>query len=238
MTRRAVSARNELAQVAIEQVESTRIPRLAAESVSRSLTRIEQQETIRDLLRDIFRTVGRGFFVAAAEEVKSMQTKQEEDEWFESVEAWLADEGAEEVQAITETTRRDIVGILTRAREDGLGSEEMARRLEDEIEDVNRQRGRVIARTETITASNKASHEGARSTGLNLEKEWVNSGDPRVRESHRNSRVGGNRKRIDEPFKWRSMRGSQVQAMYPGQADLPAASRINCRCVTIRRPID
>jgi len=148
----------------------------------------------------------------------------------------LANEGGEEIRGILETTRQDITQILSNAREDGLGSEEMARRLEQEIDEVNRQRGRVIARTEVITASNKASHEGAKSTGLNLEKEWADSADNRVRDSH--EVVDGQTKRIDEPFRWTSPESGQVEAMYPAQASLPAAERIQCRCVSLRRPID
>jgi len=237
MARKAKQARDEIAAVAIGQVESTRLPSLAVESVNRSLSRVEHRTTIRDMVRDIFRTVGRRFATEAFNELKALEQKADPvDEWFQSVEEWLANEGGEEIRGILETTRQDITQILSSAREDGLGSEEMAKRLEDEIEEVNRQRGRVIARTEVITASNKASHEGARATGLNLEKEWLDSSDSRVRLSH--EVVDGQTKRIDEPFRWTSPESGEVEAMYPAEATLPAAERIQCRCVSVRRPID
>jgi len=237
MARKAKQARDEVAAAAIEQVRSTRLPSLAVQSVENTLSRVEHRTTIRDMVRDIFRLVGRRFAREAFNELKMTEVKADPvDEWFQSVEEWLSTEGGDEIRGIMETVRQDIVGILSDAREDGLGSEEMARRLEEEIDEVNRQRGRVIARTEVITASNKASHEGAKSTGLNLEKEWADSADSRVRDSH--EIVDGQTKRIDEPFRWTSPESGQVEAMYPAQASLPAAERIQCRCVSLRRPID
>jgi len=237
MARKAKQARDQIAQVAIEQVRQEIVPRMAMEAVRTSLAREERKGPIRDLLAEIFRTVGRRFAREAFNEVKTTEQKADPvDEWFRSVEQWLSAEGGAEIRAILETTRQDITQILSTARADGLGSEEMAKRLEDQIDEVNRQRGRVIARTEVITASNKASHEGAKATGLALEKEWTDSADSRVRDSH--EIIDGQVQPIDEPFRWDSPMSGSVEAMYPAQADLPAAERIQCRCVSLRRPMD
>jgi len=239
-SRKAREAREEIVDAAIEQVEASRLPQFAIRAAA-SATR-NKKAPVRDLLRDLYRNVGKRFARSGARQVREEasgtvpETKQDaEDTWFDEVERWLSQEGGQEIRQITETVRRDVVGLLTEAREEGLGAEEMAKSLERNIDDVNRLRGRVIARTEVVSASNHASQEGAKSTGLTLEKEWFDSDDGRVRRSHRV--VDGQRIPMDDPYQWASPESGQVSARFPGDPELPAAERIQCRCVELHHPV-
>jgi hypothetical protein len=240
MTRKAVAARQKISDAALEAVRGSRIPDFAIQGAQDAIRR--NTDDVRTMMRDIFRMVGRRFardgFRAVRDE-SALSVKQDEEEvtdrWFDEVERFLQQEGGEDIRRITETAREDIVDILTEARRDGAGIEEMAQILDDEIEDVNQRRGRVIARTETITASNKASQFGAKQTGLTLEKQWVDSDDLRVRTSHE---IIGNQDPIpiDDLYIWTSPKEGRVKAQFPGDPNLPAAERIQCRCVEIHEP--
>jgi len=219
-SRKAKQARDKVAEAALEQVRSARMPEFAIQAAGEAVRRT--RGPIRDYVREVFRRVG--------------NLKQDvEDSWFDEVERWLQEEGGQEIRQISETVRQDIVDILTGAREDGAGAEEMARMLEEEIDEVNRRRGRVIARTEVVSASNKASQHGAKQTSLTLEKEWFDSDDARVRRSHRI--VDGQRVPMDDPYTWESPEVGRVKAQFPADPSLPAAERIQCRCVELHHPV-
>jgi SPP1 gp7 family putative phage head morphogenesis protein len=236
-SRKAKEARDKIAERAVSAIEDSRLPQFAVRAAQDAVSR--DDTPIRDFVRDTYRTVGLRFArdeLEAVQEKAGLKTKADiEDTWFDEVERWLGTEGAQEVRAISDTTRRDIVRILTDAREDGLGTEEMAKLLEEEMEEANRRRGRVIARTEVITASNKASQHGAKQSRLTLEKEWVDSADARVRLSH--EEVDGQRQAMDDPYVWTSPKSGRVQAAYPADPSLPAAERIQCRCVETHHPV-
>jgi len=238
-SRKAKKARDKVAEAALEQVRSARMPEFAIQAAGEAVRRMKGP--IRDYIREVYRRVGERFARLGMQDVREQSSaayhlKQEvEDSWFDEVERWLQEEGGQEIRQISETVRQDIIDILVDAREDGAGAEEMARMLEEEIEEVNRRRGRVIARTEVVSASNKASQHGAKQTSLTLEKEWFDSDDARVRRSHRI--VDGQRVPMDDPYRWNSPESGRVTARYPGDPQLPAAERIACRCVELHHPV-
>lgn len=86
-------------------------------------------------------------------------------------------------------------------------------------------RRELIARTETISASNIGSFELYRAWGAPF-KEWVATLDDRVRETHSNT--NGQVKKIDEPFQ---VNGTEM--MYPGDKDAPVQEVANCRCTLV-----
>lgn len=229
--RKARQAREAVTEEALEAVRASGVVRLMPQAVTARLDRGDAKTPVRSYLRDTYRTVGRRFATAAFQQHKSAKADPV-DEWFAEVEAWLSgEEAGQEIRRITDTVRKDILSILSQAREEGVGSERMAQRIEEQIEGIHRQRARVIARTEVITASNKASQSGAASTGRPMEKEWVDSADSRVRAAHENT--DGQTRDLDEPY---DVNGSP--AMYPADPQLPAALRIQCRCVETYEPKD
>jgi len=238
-SRKAFEMRNEVTEAALEEIRSARLPQFAIQGAQDAVR--NTRGPIRSYIREVFRRVGKRFARMGLEDVQEksggISTKQDvEDSWFREVEKFLrTGGGGREIRNISQTIRQDIVNILAETREDGAGAEEMAQILEEEIEEVNRRRGRVIARTEVISASNFGSQHGAKQTGLTLEKVWVDSDDPRVRRSHRV--VDGQQIPIDDPYIWESPESGRVQADFPGDPSLPAAERIQCRCVEIHEPV-
>ena len=82
-----------------------------------------------------------------------------------------------------------------------------------------------IARTETISASNKGALVSYQAGGAEG-KQWITAGDEAVRESHAaaNGQIRGLQQKFQIGF-------SELD--HPGDPDGPAGEIINCRCTTI-----
>jgi len=88
---------------------------------------------------------------------------------------------------------------------------------------ISRQRGALIARTETHGAANYGPDGAARATGLDVRKEWVAAADERTRTTH--AEADGQVVPIDQPFRV----GGEL-LMFPGDPAGSGANIINCRC--------
>ena len=235
MSRKATEARQRLTAAVVEEVRQNRImqrmPLLVGQTIQRN------DGIITDLLRDIYRTVGRRFVVDGFDQAEQKATEPEKesllDAWFTRVDQWLdTPEAGREIRRITDTQRRDIIDAINEGLEEGLGTEEVAQLIDDRMEDIDQQRGRTIARTETITASNMSSQEGARQSNTNRLKQWFDSDDGRVRGSH--EIIGASDPiPLNQEYEWTSPEEGVVTARFPGDPNLPAAERINCRCVEL-----
>jgi len=104
---------------------------------------------------------------------------------------------------------------------EGLGQREIAKIISNNAPTIGRQRGALIARTETHSAGNYGAQKQAASTGLVLRREWIAA--TTARDSHRdaNTQTVG----MDEPF---IIGGESLD--YPGDPSGSAANVINCRC--------
>jgi hypothetical protein len=137
------------------------------------------------------------------------------------------------ITSVSETTRNQIIIIIQRGQDDGLGVEAIARNIRDAVPDLARTRSRIIARTETHGAANFASDEVAKTTGLQLDKEWVSVEDIRTRrhgmgDEFDHASMNGQRVPQDQPFlmPWRGR--PPMPIMYPGEAGKPGGAVINC----------
>lgn len=79
-----------------------------------------------------------------------------------------------------------------------------------------------MARTEALTAVNAGAYAGALLTGAK-DKTWQSLDDPAVRPEH--ERIDGATLPLATPF----LNGGQ----YPGDPELPASERVNCRCLLL-----
>jgi uncharacterized protein with gpF-like domain len=144
------------------------------------------------------------------------------------------------ITRVTETTRARIVSEVAKGQTEGLGVAEIARDINKRVPSISKTRGALIGRTETHGAANFAMHETAKSTGLELEKEWVATEDARTRRfgndaEYNHAAMHGQKRDMDEPFAMPWMFGPDLAIMYPGEAGLPGAATINCRCSSIHR---
>lgn len=203
---------------------------------------------IREVYREIAlasaRTFGRRIMTQGKAAGLAFETKQTTDlsEFFRALaNTWINLEPIRRrIQSVSETTRAQIVTIVARGQQDGLGVEAIARQIADRVPEINRWRGALIARTETHGAANYAMHETAKTTNLNLEKEWVSVEDMRTRSIARDdafdhASMNGQRRPMDEPFDMPWIAGPSIPIMYPGQAGLPGGATINCRCAVVHR---
>lgn len=134
-------------------------------------------------------------------------------------------------EGITDTTRELIQVVLEVATEEGRDLTWIVDELST-AEDLTRNRSRLIARTETLTATNQAGFFAATKTGLLMKKEWLNAHDARVRHAH--AIAGGSRVDMEDYFLVDGERllvpGARVQ-----ENGLPTSpgNVCNCRCCAI-----
>lgn len=127
------------------------------------------------------------------------------------------------ITSVTETTRQQIVNQITAGQNAGEGIAAIAKRISDNVGIISRQRGALIARTETHGAANYGADGAARATGLKLRKEWVAAEDERTRVEH--AEADGQIVDMDQAFE---VGGEML--MYPGDPAGSAGMVIACRC--------
>jgi len=122
---------------------------------------------------------------------------------------------------------------LITGADQGEGVPELAERVEASLldggADLWRNRGTVVARTETIGAYNGGTDQAflllADEFDLELEKVWLASMDSRTRDSH--FAADGQRVPLNGAF---TIGAGNWPALYPGDPSLPAKEVIQCRC--------
>lgn len=130
-------------------------------------------------------------------------------------------------EGITDTTRQLLVDVLTNAQRDGLGFDDTIALLEGT--ELSRNRARLIARTETITAANSGSMLSAKESGIVVNKVWIATQDARTRHDHYN--VSADAIDIDAAFKVGQYEMEQPGARrQPNGLPVPAKEVCNCRC--------
>jgi uncharacterized protein with gpF-like domain len=120
--------------------------------------------------------------------------------------------------------------VLLQGQEEGVGEAAMARAIQERARHLSRTNAARIARTEMHTASTIGSDEAARSTGLQMVKEWAAAEDRRTRFSH--AVADGDEVPLDEPF----VVGTD-RLMVPGDPTGSAREIINCRCQALHHPV-
>lgn len=132
------------------------------------------------------------------------------------------------IVGITEFTRDEVTFLLRDAVAEGVGIDEMKRRLRGFFEEGAAYRAERIARTEVVSSSNAANLAAYQISGVVDAKEWLSVQDDRTRESHAD--LDGQRRSIAEEFE--APNGAHTQG--PGLFGIPGED-INCRCTV--RPV-
>jgi HK97 family phage portal protein len=97
---------------------------------------------------------------------------------------YIAKWSGEKVTQVTEFTKSVIGGIVMNVMQEEGGMDAVAKRIKEVYTDMSGYRAYRIGRTEVGGASTYGSMEGAKATGLKLQKQWLTSRDRRVRDSH------------------------------------------------------
>lgn len=153
------------------------------------------------------------------------------------MEAWVAKYGAQKLTEITGTTLENAKEIVARAVrdaiEDGLNEAETGSLIRSYIDkestSISTFRSRMIARTETHGASQASSYNAAKSSGIDVKKQWSSTMSDRTRLDH--LAANGQEREMDEFY---DIGGEPM--MYPGDVGGSAANVINCRCINLIMP--
>lgn len=139
-------------------------------------------------------------------------------------------------EGISDTTKTLIQVVLQIAQEDGRSLDWIVEQLTTESADLSRSRSRLIARTETVTATNQAGHFAAAKTGLLMKKEWLSAEDARVRPAH--AIAAGTTVGFEDYFhvdgETLLVPGARIQE--DGRPTSPE-NVINCRCISLNLPV-
>lgn len=186
------------------------------------------KETLTELWVDVANSFGEAVFTSLKSAAKKL-TKNEPDidEWgrsfTENISPYIQAQTAEAVRRITFTQKMWMKAQLAIHYAEGLSLDAFADRIMSLGSAYSEQRSQVIARTEVVSASNYGGQKAAKDTGLVAQKEWADSGDGRVRDSH--EAMNGERVGLDARY--------SNGAEFPGDPNLPAKERILCRCVEL-----
>lgn len=144
-----------------------------------------------------------------------------------TVSQWLGRRLRDTAHDIEETTHDKINAVLREGFQEGLSVTTMAEQLKAEFNTFSQSRALMIARTETVSASNFADIEAVKQAGLDdrLRKFWLNEVD--ARDTH----IAAG-KQYDEnnpiPLNQDFVVGQDTMTA-PGNGSLPEEN-INCRC--------
>lgn len=139
------------------------------------------------------------------------------------LDAWRA----QRIDGITQTTRDQVTRLLQDSIAEGVGVDEMKRRLRREFEGWTSTKAETVARTEVVGSANAANLAAYQISGLVDGKEWVAVPGSDTRETHR--KLDGTRIGIRDLFVTEN-----GAAQGPGLFGI-AEEDINCRCTL--RPV-
>jgi len=210
------------------------LPDRIDELTSSVVEALVDEQPIKDMMIDIYYTVGRRFGKA----VFGTLTKAEfTDDYFmreviQAVET-AGMRGPDKkllVKEMSDTTVKEVNHIISAAFEEGQSIQTTAATIQASIKHMTNVRAVMIARTETIRASNIGAMAGADMTGLKLNKEWISTFDDRARTDH--MAADGQKRAKEDTF---YVGGEDLQ--YPADASGSARNTINCRCTLAFIPI-
>ena len=190
-----------------------------------------QKKAWRTMLTAVYRQIFVDFGQATFDELSPRSLaigleRRDFDPWSAEIEKYVNAHVAQEIDYISETTKKKIQSIVLEGEKAGQSSVQIAKAIREVYkgweEGTDVYRSMRIARTEVHQAAGTAMHESARQSGVAKEKAWLDAGDDRVRVGHVNNTAQG-----WIPFDDAYSDG----AMYPGDG----TDDVNCRCVEIYR---
>lgn len=129
---------------------------------------------------------------------------------------FIKDRTKEFAISTSKTTMEKLSATIAEGVANAEGISDLSKRVADVYDEFPSYRSELIARTEATAANAEGSLDGFRQSGVANAKEWINSGDGRVRDEHEDGiGVGGEIVELDADF--------SNGLSYPSEP--------NCRCV-------
>jgi len=207
--------------------------------VSRGVEEALDPEIITNMLTQIYVLVGSEFALNTFRNFKSFQdieTKQDEaliNNWGEIMRAYISVKGGEKIIGISKENLRVVRRILAVSAAQGLSIPNTAKEFRSQWSTMTKARAVRIARTELISASNKGAIEGARSTGIPMQKEWISTRDTSTRQDGFDH-VTPDGQLVDLNVDFLI---SEETLEHPGDPSGSPGNVINCRCTVGFKPL-
>lgn len=126
---------------------------------------------------------------------------------------------------VTETTRKQIRKIIEKGLEEGHGADVVAKNIRNESKgEINKNRSKLIARTETVNAAGQGRRMVIISSNLLFDKKWSAADDDRTRLPHKHMNLE-TWQPFEQPY---FVNGEYLD--YPGDPKGSAGNVIQCRC--------
>jgi SPP1 gp7 family putative phage head morphogenesis protein len=183
---------------------------------------------VRGVIEDAYRRTIPVFAGMALKQVRSrkIEKKAAQNMYEALVAEWIAREALAKATLIADTDRDDVLGVITAGLNEGLGTEDIGRRIR-KVTQMTPFRAATVARTETHAAATFGSIESVRQAerdlGVRMEKEWLATKDSRTRPEH--LAADGQRVPMDGKF---TVGGEMMDR--PGDGSASAGQNVNCRC--------
>ena len=208
------------------------------ESTISNLTAIIPMDEIAIIIKNIYIDAGTVFGGKAYQMVKKQAVKQlmpigYNEELINEIIAYFQLRLLNEaVIPITETTRDYVLRVLIRSQQEGVSINNIVKELQST--DLTKTRARMIARTETVKASNYGAVQSVKKLGYDTLKIWISGVDLRTRRIPRDEadhlHANGMKVPMNEPFRIRDKSSGFVSMMQPGDPNGGPENVINCRC--------
>jgi HK97 family phage portal protein len=117
--------------------------------------------------------------------------------------------------SMLDTDYKELKKVIADGMKDGLGIDEIGRKIRQYFDDMSVHRAKTIARTETGRVVSEATLDAYQQSSVVTGVEWLTAGDDKVRPEHVANGAAG---------------VLPVGAAFPSGEHFPAESTINCRC--------
>lgn len=155
------------------------------------------------------------FLVSAGNEAMNIVNPAETFIVTDQIARFIKERAKETAKSVNDTTIEKLSRTLAEGLGSGEGIADLTARVNVVYDEYPTYRAEMIARTEATAANNRGFQESYEQSGVANAKEWINSGDGRVRDEHSDAGVGGEIVGVNETF----------------SNGLEYPSEPNCRCV-------
>lgn len=192
---------------------------------------IAHRTRVKGLIEDHYRRTIPVFGQMALKQVKSrrIEAKSAQTIYEGLIADWIKRESLRKATMIADTDRDDVLGAINTGLSEGLGTEDIGRRIR-KVTQMTPYRAATVARTETHAAATFGSVESVRQAerelGVVMVKEWLATRDDRTRPEH--LAADGQKVGMDEKF---SVGGESMDR--PGDSAASGANTVNCRCAIV-----
>lgn len=178
---------------------------------------------------DLYKRTAPEFAITSYRQTKSESILQ--DIWAEEIERYVQTGIiADRIVHVANTTKERVRGVIQKGIDQGMSIPQIAADIDKlGLDQIIRNRSTVIARTETVCASNRGALIGAQSTGLDLWKNWLSTPGPRTRDDH--AEADGQQVDANAMF---IVGGEELE--FPGDPRGSAENIIQCRCAVTFTP--